>query len=510
MPHKLKATASPLVIVISPLISLMEAHVAEATSLGLCAFKCPDTNLSLPEADLLLGSPEFWTSKDGSTLLKQIAKDVILLVTDEVHVTPKWGVGKKDLKAFRVAFSKLGQIRSHLPCVPVLALTATATTKTRNHFQKQLAMKDPLVVARTPDRPNIKLTVQKVHDLSFLSPLIDLLRADGRACPRTVIYCKTKKDCVDVFCHLDTVLGKHGYIASDGTSSMRLFAMYFHDTLPGKKDAILKDLLSESGHFRVVVATNALGMGIDMKGVNSIYHYGVPRDLEDYLQEIGRAGRSGEPASASLFFKAIQAVGSSLEMKEYVRNIDSCRRALLLKHFGSTFTEVKGCLCCDICTQQCDCDKVHEPTQTDIEPDRVVREVSDEDIELLRDILSELQQSYVNQFHAFGIPVWSPSLTESIIQHVSKIDSVKYIAFNLPVIDSGLTVKIFQAVCEVFDEDFVFSDEDSNYVTLCDEIIDSDNSFMAQLLSSVELEDLEPVTFECADALDEDVDLENS
>ena len=115
--------------------------------------------------------------------------------------------------------------------------------------------------------------------------------------------------------------------------------MFFHDTLPHKKQEII-DLLSFTGHFRIVIATSALGMGINMCDLHHVYHFGPPRDLEDYMQEIGRAGRSGDQVHAIFLFKWIHLLGCSEEMKSFVLKNDQCLRKILEEHSKSSENRV--------------------------------------------------------------------------------------------------------------------------------------------------------------------------
>ncbi len=140
---------------------------------------------------------------------------------------------KGEKQAFRAAYSKLHDLRSTVMKVPILALTATATTKTRVQFQRQLGMKKPHVIVRTPDRSNITISVEKVQDSSCFDKLLDELRQNGILTPKTIIYCKTVRDCTDLFTRFDQVLGNSAFVS--GLEGVRLFAMYFHDTLPDKK-----------------------------------------------------------------------------------------------------------------------------------------------------------------------------------------------------------------------------------------------------------------------------------
>ena len=334
----------------------MESHVTEASSMGLEAVQLPSSDKNkLKTADILFASPEFWTSKEGMTTLDNIADRVIMLATDEVHLVPKWGTSEKEKdKAFREAFAKIRNMRSIVKNAPMLALTATASAKTIGAFQRQLGMRNVKQIIRTPDRRNIHISVTKVMDLKFLLPVIDELKDKGVKCERTVIYCRLTQDCSRIYQDLEKQLGDDGYLPNrEKKSENRLFCMYFNDTLVHKKSEIVSDLLSSEGHFRVIVAINALGLGINMADCTRVFHYGVPRAMEDYVQEIGRAGRNGEKAKAHMYYKAIQVVGCNEDMKKFIKSENTCRRSRMLNSLGNTQGQKSFEIsheCCDICS----------------------------------------------------------------------------------------------------------------------------------------------------------------
>jgi ATP-dependent DNA helicase RecQ len=486
----------------------MEAHTTEAQEMGLKAYQLPSQNMSkeVLDADILFASPEYWTGKAGCQLLQSLAARIIVIATDEVHVVPKWGQAdkKKDKKIFRVAYGKLRDLRSYVPGVPYLALTATASVKTRLRFQKHLGLKSPHLIIKTPDRPNIKMSVRHVTDASCMDFVIDDLAATQLQCPRTIIYCKTIKDCTELYARFDKLLDKNGYTSATMNSKSRLFCMYFHDTLESKKRYILEDLLKDHGHYRVVIATNALGMGVDIKNANRIIHFGPPRDIEDYMQEMGRAGRTGADAEALLFYKSLHLLGSSDEMRTFVKNDTTCRRQILIGHFVNSDECIRPNIahqCCDICEQTCDCGEEHEVHQAEI-PKEPIRTVEEEDKELLMEVISVLKGQVGNQCHAFGVPVWAPSLTDEILAHCAYMDSLDYVALHLPVMHPQLAVEIYRAVCEVFDEDFRYDESEQEYVQQMSGC--NNEHFIESLLSSIDPSDLDFPDCDWADAFDED------
>ena len=418
------------------------------------------------------------------------------------------GQAKKEEKAaFRVAYSKLRDLRSILSQVPFLALTATATTKTRNQFQKQLGMKNPHTIVRTPDRKNIKIVVQRVKDMTCLDTFVTDLGHLGLGMPKTVVYCKSVKECAEVFAYFDAQLGEAGYISSSSMSSKtQLFCMYFHDTLEEKKQDIAKDLIAEAGHFRVIIATNALGLGVNMRGVDLVVHYGCPRDLEDYMQEIGRAGRSGAPAQALMMYKPLHLLGSSSEMKEYVKDSSTCRRMIIANHFKPKEEHLgisPAHNCCDVCAADCQCGDAnsHVVKTKELEHLKVpVRTMDDDTKELLTVMLKELEEQMHHRKLAFGTRIWATMLSDKVIEHAVFIDSMDYIALNLPVICPDLAFKLYCLIKEVFDEEYEIETD-----VYADDAFNNGNVVFLSLLDGLHDSDFEEDIVECVTANDENV-----
>lgn len=139
----------------------------------------------------------------------------------------------------------------------------------------------------------------------------------------------------------------------------RIVDMFTACTLPSVKNNILECFTNPAGRLRIIVATIAFGMGLDCPNVRCIVHWGVPADVEAYLQETGRAGRDGNPAAAILYYGGLDLAGTRVSdnMKEYCK-LKECRRQFLLKDFDKDgFVNVHGCACCDVCSVTCTCEK---------------------------------------------------------------------------------------------------------------------------------------------------------
>ncbi|HKJ77460.1 MAG TPA: DNA helicase RecQ, partial [Gammaproteobacteria bacterium] len=335
-------------IVVSPLISLMKDQVDALRANGVAA-ACYNSSLDAEEArsvlarfhagelDLLYVAPERLMAPDFQERLDQVP--VALFAIDEAHCVSQWG------HDFRPEYVQLGQLRGRFPGVPLVALTATADPQTRLDIRGRLGLADAPEHITGFDRPNIRYRVtEKRKPLRQLGEFVQ-----ARPGEAGIVYCLSRKRVEQVAEHL-----KGAGIA----------AAPYHAGLPGAErqrvqEAFLHDKL------QVVVATVAFGMGIDKPNVRFVVHYDLPKNIEGYYQETGRAGRDGLPAEALLLFGAgdIATVRSLLENGENdaQRRVElhklnamvafaeslNCRRRALLGYFGEHRED--DCGHCDIC-----------------------------------------------------------------------------------------------------------------------------------------------------------------
>ena len=239
--------------------------------------------------------------------------------------------------------------------VPIAALTATATLAVQEEVAKSLLMERFVSITESPNRSNIKLiNVALYHKEPYNSPesmdwLIQRLKGMGKCMPRTIMYCRSHVQCHSLFGIFESALG----------SNMG-FAMYHASTHSEVQKKIIQNFEQEDGCIRLLFATIAFGMGVDVKGVQTILHMGVPPDVDDYVQESGRAGRDGKQSiSVMLTYPGMYSKGMRVQqrMKDYANNASKCRRKLLMDAFGySVEPSTPQHICCDVCASECPCD----------------------------------------------------------------------------------------------------------------------------------------------------------
>lgn len=344
-------------VVVSPLIALMKDQVEELSASGVpAAFlnssidheraRNVENALLAGQVKLLYVSPEKLVSQGFQPLLKRLK--VSLFAIDEAHCISAWG------HDFRPEYTQLRFLKEQFPGAPLMALTATADKLTRRDIIAQLGFHEALEFVSSFDRPNIGLYVRPGQ--KRLQQLFEFLEA--RRGQSGIIYCLARKTCEEVA----EKLHQRGFSAS-----------YYHAEMPARlRSKVQEDFKFDRLH--IVCATVAFGMGINKKDVRFVVHYNMPRNLESYYQEIGRAGRDGMPSDALLFFsyadvmayrEMIEEGESTPQQKELkVAKLERmyqyaeapvCRRKTVLNYFGEPYS--KNCGHCDICK--------HPPRQFD-------------------------------------------------------------------------------------------------------------------------------------------------
>ena len=351
-----------------------------------------------------------------------------------------------------------------------MCLTATASRKVRSKIIKLLHMTNTKHVKQPPDKKNITYLVKKVDELEeTFQWLIDQLTRTWQI-PKTIIYCRFLKDCGEIYTLFDEVKGG----SSNCDTSIPVVAMYHSKTPDNIKELVLSSLLEVDGKCHVVIATSALGMGVNIPDVRSIIHYAPPppppSNVEEYIQEVGRGGRDGKRCDATLYFKPIHLSHCDDHMRKYVKNPEQvCRRVMLMTYFKEKINspDLKR-ECCDVCQKSCQCtgcikgslnsaSLVHVAESIDLavgDVPALSRQVDDSDRLFLQQMLSEIKIEAGSSI--FGTVGLSCGLDDEVIEAIANecqyIFSIDYIMANFPVFSKELAVEILKVVNEIFND----------------------------------------------------------
>ena len=254
------------------------------------------------------------------------------------------------------------------PNVPVIALTATANKVDRKPIKESLGLKKCVEVVANPDRKNIiyEKYFKEGQDVDAIENICrpianDLLKSRVNY-PLTIIYLSLKW-CGFVYKLFEHVMSDHQYYPPNVAAipKNRLFAQFHAPQTDSMKEEILEQLHSQKSTIRVVFATVAMGMGVDIRSIRQVIHIGPPRSTREYFQETGRAGRDGKLSKAVLYYNnrdiAKNRVGIQDEIRKYCQSDNICLRVFILECLdaGKPKLLLPGHLCCNVCKNNCLC-----------------------------------------------------------------------------------------------------------------------------------------------------------
>ncbi len=346
-------------IVVSPLIALMQDQVQQLADNGIPATflnssitteERRDRARAIHEGEikLLYVAPERLNQEFITNFLVNLDREIGIasFAIDEAHCVSEWG------HDFRPDYRKLSQLRDYFPKVPFLGLTATATDRVRQDIIKQLDLRDPDIHVASFNRPNLYYEVRRKSTNPYRELIAQVKKTDGSG----IIYCLSRKK-------VDELTYK---LLQDGIKALPYHAGLDAQTRTNNQNSFIRD------DVQWMIATVAFGMGINKPDVRSVIHYDLPRNIEGYYQESGRAGRDGEPAHCTLYFgvgdiktieyliaqKIDRETGEALAEEQRIATqqlrrvinyaeASECRRIIQLGYFGESFPG--NCDNCDNC-----------------------------------------------------------------------------------------------------------------------------------------------------------------
>lgn len=334
-------------IVISPLISLMKDQVDSLKANGICAAFLNSTQ-SFTDQEMILEACQRGEIKLLYVSPEKLLTDLEAIVQrarptffaiDEAHCVSSWG------HDFRPEYTKIGLLRDRFQGIPFVALTATADKVTRRDICKQLNLQNPKLFISSFNRENLSLEVRiGIKPKQKIQEIISFI--EERHAQSGIIYCLSRSKCEELSDKLREagIRAGHYHAGMDADERAQVQEKFINDEIP------------------IVCATIAFGMGIDKSNVRWVIHYNMPKNMESYYQEIGRAGRDGLPSETILYYNYADMITlnkfasesgqaeinlEKLKRIQHYAEADNCRRKILLNYFSETLGQ--NCGNCDVC-----------------------------------------------------------------------------------------------------------------------------------------------------------------
>ena len=369
--------------------------------------------------------------------------------------------------------------------VPFMAVTATATRKTKETIITVLRLSKFVEVSESPNKANISFGVQYMMKqnslIQYFQWILDELMEKKGSTERTIIYCQTVKQCSTLYSLFSREMNSKIFADASEDPKKRLVEMLHALSSKANKEVVLNEMAQEGGCIRVLICTIAFGMGVNCRGVKRVIHFGPSKSVEAYIQESGRAGRDGSPSKAILMYQSLMLLHVEQDMKDYVKGKYTCRRKFLMGHFDAQVTETSASnfSCCDLCSKDAN---LAIPIAAAVAHNRRTRSVSSQQKNLLKGkliafrkslLVELLQQSPKGQLPVSSVPElligFSDNQISQVMGNCDKIHRVADVKAYVEIWKEIHAHTIMGIISEVFED----VEEDLQNLVL-DDFLDED------------------------------------